>query len=142
MNLKFNKALYLLDRGKYKEAEKNLCMAIDECNNPMELLEIKSCYAEFLHEMKRYEESMAYVNYILEHTDEYEDSFPRETAVEIKKSIEGDSMLGELIKKMEDNIDSDDFERIEEECIEKIEELDLGTGRKFGKPDTQNYANG
>ena len=35
-------------------------------------------------------------------------------------------MLEELIKKMEDNIDSDDFERIEEECIEKIEESDLG----------------
>lgn len=35
-------------------------------------------------------------------------------------------MLEELIKKMEDNIDSDDFEQIEEECIEKIEESDLG----------------
>lgn len=35
-------------------------------------------------------------------------------------------MLEELIKKMEDNIDSDDFERIEEECIEEIEESDLG----------------
>ena len=35
-------------------------------------------------------------------------------------------MLEELIKKMEDNVDSDDFERIEEECIEKIEESDLG----------------
>ena len=35
-------------------------------------------------------------------------------------------MLEELIKRMEDNIDSDDFELIEEECIEKIEELDFG----------------
>ncbi len=35
-------------------------------------------------------------------------------------------MLEELIKKMEDSIESDDFERIEEECIEKIEESDLG----------------
>ncbi|MDE6744386.1 MAG: hypothetical protein K2J95_10955 [Lachnospiraceae bacterium] len=35
-------------------------------------------------------------------------------------------MLEVLIKKMEDNIDSDDFEWIEEECIEKIEESDLG----------------
>lgn len=35
-------------------------------------------------------------------------------------------MLEVLIKKMEDSIDSDDFEWIEEECIEKIEESDLG----------------
>ena len=35
-------------------------------------------------------------------------------------------MLEELIKRMEDNIDSDDFELIEEECIEKIEESDFG----------------
>lgn len=35
-------------------------------------------------------------------------------------------MLEELIKKMEDSIDSDDLEWIEEECIEKIEESDLG----------------
>ncbi len=35
-------------------------------------------------------------------------------------------MLEELIKKMEDSIESDDFERIEEECIGKIEESDLG----------------
>jgi len=35
-------------------------------------------------------------------------------------------MLEELIKKMEDSIESDDFEQIEEECIEKIEESDLG----------------
>ncbi len=35
-------------------------------------------------------------------------------------------MLEELIKKMEDNIDSDEFEWIEEECREKIEESHLG----------------
>lgn len=35
-------------------------------------------------------------------------------------------MLEELIKKMEDHIGSDDFEQIEEECIEKVEESDLG----------------
>ncbi len=35
-------------------------------------------------------------------------------------------MLEELIKKMEDNIDTDDFEMIEEECVGKIEQLDLG----------------
>ncbi len=35
-------------------------------------------------------------------------------------------MLEELIKRMEDHIDSDDFECIEEECIEEIEESDLG----------------
>lgn len=35
-------------------------------------------------------------------------------------------MLEVLIKKMEDSIDSDDLEWIEEECIEKIEESDLG----------------
>ncbi len=35
-------------------------------------------------------------------------------------------MLEELIKRMEDHIGSDDFECIEEECIEEIEESDLG----------------
>jgi len=35
-------------------------------------------------------------------------------------------MLEELIKRMEDNVDSDDFELIEEECIAEIEESDLG----------------
>lgn len=35
-------------------------------------------------------------------------------------------MLEDLIKKMEDNIDSDDFEMIEEECVEKLEEEGYG----------------
>lgn len=35
-------------------------------------------------------------------------------------------MLENLIKKMEDNIDSDDLELIEEACVEKIEESGLG----------------
>ena len=35
-------------------------------------------------------------------------------------------MLEELIKKMEDMIDSDDFEMVQEECVEEIERTDLG----------------
>ena len=35
-------------------------------------------------------------------------------------------MLEELIKKMEDKIDSDDFEMVQEECVEEIERADLG----------------
>ncbi len=35
-------------------------------------------------------------------------------------------MLEEFIKKMEESIGSDDFERVEEECIEKIEESGFG----------------
>lgn len=35
-------------------------------------------------------------------------------------------MLEKLIQRMEDNIDSDDFELIEEECMEKIEESGFG----------------
>ena len=35
-------------------------------------------------------------------------------------------MLENLIKSMEDHIDSDDFEMIEEECVEKIEESGFG----------------
>lgn len=35
-------------------------------------------------------------------------------------------MLEELIKKMEDKIDSDDFEMIQEECVEEIERAALG----------------
>ncbi len=36
-------------------------------------------------------------------------------------------MLEELIKEMENNIGSDDFEIIQDECVEKIEQLGLGT---------------
>ena len=38
----------------------------------------------------------------------------------------GYEMLEELIKKMEDKIDSDDFEMVQEECVEEIERADLG----------------
>ena len=38
----------------------------------------------------------------------------------------GYEMLEELIKKMEDMIDSDDFEMVQEECVEEIERTDLG----------------
>lgn len=36
-------------------------------------------------------------------------------------------MLEELIKEMENNIGRDDFEMIEDECVEKIEQLAPGT---------------
>lgn len=35
-------------------------------------------------------------------------------------------MIEELIKEMEEHIDSDDFYNIEEECMSKIEKADLG----------------
>ncbi len=35
-------------------------------------------------------------------------------------------MLEELIKEMEKNIGGDDFETIEDECVEKIEQLGIG----------------
>lgn len=37
-------------------------------------------------------------------------------------------MIEELIKEMEEHIDSDDFEQIQEECISQIEKADLGIG--------------
>lgn len=91
MNVSFNKALYQLDNGKYEEAEKNICKAIDECTNKLELLQIKCCYAELLYDLDRYNEAMECVTYILDNTDEYDEGFERQTALELKSLIEEDA---------------------------------------------------
>lgn len=88
MNVNFNKALYQLDKGMYEEAEVNICKAIDECTNEYELLQMKCCYAELLYELHRYDEAMECVTYILDNTDEYDEGFERETALELKIRIE------------------------------------------------------
>jgi len=88
MNVNFNKALYQLDNGKYEEAEKNICKAIDECNNKLELLQIKCCYAELLYDLDRYDDAMECVTYVLDNTDEFDEGFERQTALEIKNLIE------------------------------------------------------
>lgn len=88
MNLKYNKALYLLDMGRYEEAEQNLRMAIEECKNPFELAQIYGCYALFLYDEKRFEETMECVDYILTNTSKYDDNDARDTAIEIKEKIE------------------------------------------------------
>lgn len=97
MNLKYKKALYLLDKERYEEAEDCLRMAIEECDNRYELAEINSCYALLLYEEERYEEAMKCVNYILENTSEYDDIPERETAIEIKNEIENLVVSGKYL---------------------------------------------
>ncbi len=52
MNQKFNKALYLLDKGKYNDGLELLKAAFDEVDNTYEKLEIKSCTMEVYYELK------------------------------------------------------------------------------------------
>ncbi|MGN0471148.1 MAG: hypothetical protein ACI4GV_09575 [Acutalibacteraceae bacterium] len=87
MNTKFIKALYQLDKGKYSEAEENIKQAISETDNLYELLEIYACYAELLNELKRYDEAMECVNFILNNNEDYKDSVATKTALEIKCHI-------------------------------------------------------
>lgn len=89
MNLKFMKALHLLDKGEYEKGEENILKAIEECNNKYEMLQIKACYSELLCELERFDEAMVMVNYILENTDEDFESPERETALSVKNYIEG-----------------------------------------------------
>lgn len=91
MNVNFNKALYQLDKGMYEEAEKNIRKAIDECTNKLELLQIKCCYAELLYDLDRYNEAMECVTYVLDNTEEYDEGFERQTALDIKSWIEEDA---------------------------------------------------
>ena len=120
MNQKFNKALYLLDMGKYEEGEENLRMAIKECENPFELAQIKSCYAELLYEMERYEEAMGYVDDILESTSEYDDNDARETAIELKTSIEIELRFNEALRLM----DKEKYEKAEKKLRMAMEECE------------------
>ena len=85
--MKFNKALYQLDKGQFEEAEENILQAIrEEAGNMYELIQIKCCYAEVLAGLERYKEAMECVEFILDNTDEYSDNGgERQTALELKK---------------------------------------------------------
>lgn len=94
MNAKFNKALYLLDKGDYEKGELYLREAIDTCDNAFELIQIKCCYAELLMELERYSEAYECAEYILSNTEEYGDNEQeRETAQEIIDCIEEEELL-------------------------------------------------
>ncbi len=89
MNKNFNKALYFLDKGDYAKGEELLCLAISECDNTFELMQMKCCYAELLMELGRYNEARECAEYILSNTDEYSDNEQeRETALDIIGFIE------------------------------------------------------
>lgn len=87
MNIKFNKALYLLDKGKYNEGLELLKTAFEEEKNLYERLEIKSCMMEVLYEMEEYEKVKQCIQYILEHTNEEDDSRARQIAIEIGEEL-------------------------------------------------------
>ena len=87
MNQKFNKALYLLDKGKYNEGLELLKVAFDEVDNKFEKLEIKSCTMEVYYELEEFEKVKECIKYILNNTSEYDDSAPRETALEIAEEM-------------------------------------------------------
>lgn len=65
MNQKFNKALYLLDKGKYNDGLELLKAAFDEVDNTYEKLEIKSCTMEVYYELKEFEKAKECIKYIL-----------------------------------------------------------------------------
>lgn len=87
MNIKFNKALFYLDKGKYEEGLELLYKAFEEEDNIYEKLEIKSCIMEVLYEMEEYEKVKECMEYIFQHTSEYDDSRPREIAEEIREEM-------------------------------------------------------
>lgn len=87
MNIKFNKALFYLDKGKYEEGLELLYKAFEEEDNIYEKLEIKSCMMEVLYEMEEYEKVKECMEYIFQHTSEYDDSRPREIAKEIREEM-------------------------------------------------------
>ena len=93
MNTKFNKALYLLDKGDYEKGEACLLEAIAECGSQFELMQIKCCYAELLMELERYDDARQCAEFILSNTDEYGDNEQeRETAREIIDYLEGEEL--------------------------------------------------
>lgn len=87
MNQKFNKALYLLDKGEYDKAMELLKAAFDEVDNIYEKLEIKSCIMEAHYELEEFEKTKECIKFILNNTSEYDDSEPRETALEIANEM-------------------------------------------------------
>jgi hypothetical protein len=91
MNLKFMKALYLLDAGKYEKGEECLIQAMEECDSDTEIIMIKSCYAELLYMLERYDEAKVQVDFIIANADEYCDVYAPEleSAKNLKKMLEG-----------------------------------------------------
>ena len=78
MNIKFQKALFMLDKGQFEKSEILLQESFEET----------ACYAEFLFETERFGEAFEKAIYILENTDEYENGCERETAKNIIKKID------------------------------------------------------
>ncbi|MDE7322250.1 MAG: hypothetical protein K2N73_05875 [Lachnospiraceae bacterium] len=87
MNQKFNKALYLLDKGRYDEGLGLLKAAFDEVDNIFEKLEIKACIMEVFYELEEFEKTKECIKYIIDNTSEDDESDPRETALEIAEEM-------------------------------------------------------
>lgn len=88
MNLKFQKALFMLDNGQFEKAEILLKQALEETENGFERIQITACYAEFLEDMERFDEAYEKAFYILENTDEYDNDSERKTAENIIERID------------------------------------------------------
>lgn len=88
MNAKFNKALYLLDQGKYDEGLEYLETAFEQERNLYWKLEIKSCMMEVFYEMEEYEKVRECMDFIFQNTDEYDDFLPRKIAKEILEEMD------------------------------------------------------
>ena len=57
MNLKFQKALFMLDNRQFEKSEILLKQALEETENDFERIQITACYAEFLEDMERFDEA-------------------------------------------------------------------------------------
>lgn len=90
MNIKFNKALFLLDQGRYNEGEECLLQAFKESRNKQEMIQIRSCYLELLYKQKRFDEAKECIDFILENTAIDENSKERKVAVKLNELIVGD----------------------------------------------------
>ena len=76
-----------MDKGEYDRAIELLKEAFDEVDNIYEKLEIKSCTMEAYYELKEYEKTKECIMFIINNTSEYDDSEPRETALEIANEM-------------------------------------------------------
>ena len=88
MNIKFQKALFMLDKGQFEKAEILLQESFEESKGDYEKIQITACYAELLFETERFDQAYEKAVYILENTDEYENDCERETAKNIIKKID------------------------------------------------------
>lgn len=87
MNIKFNKALFMLDKGKYEEGLELLEKAFEEEENIYTRLEIKSCMMEVFYEIGEIEKASKCMDFIFQHTSEEDDSRAREIAIKIREEI-------------------------------------------------------